>query len=121
MRHQKAHRKFGRPIKHRMAMLKNLAGSVILYEKVETTETKAKEVSGMVDKLITRAKTSTVHDRRTLLAFLHNNELVVQKLVDVLGPRYVERTGGYTRIVKTGFRDGDNAPMAQISLITEAK
>jgi len=117
MKHQTAGRKLNRPTDHRLAMLANLAGSIILYEKVRTTEAKGKEIRGYVDELITKAKNGTLHDRRQVLARLHNNELVTNKLFEVLAPRFADRKGGYTSIVKLENRPGDNAPMVQISLM----
>ncbi|HNT30467.1 MAG TPA: 50S ribosomal protein L17 [bacterium] len=119
MRHQKSGRKLGRPVKERMALLTNLSISVLLYEKVKTTEPKAKEVRPIVEKLITKAKKNTVAARRELLASLHNNETAVKKLMEVCSTRYAKRDSGFVRIVKLDNRKGDNAPMALISLLPE--
>ncbi len=121
MKHQMSQRKLGRTAKHRMAMLKNLAISVFLYEKVDTTEPKSKEVRKIVETLITKAKDNSLHSRRQIMSYLSNNEIATKKIFEVLVPRFQNRPGGYTRLVKTGFRDGDNAPTAQLSLITDEK
>lgn len=115
--HQNSQQKLGRRSTHRMAMLHNLAGSILLYENVRTTQAKAKAVKSVVERLITKAKSGSLHDRRQVLSTLHNNELVTRKLFDVLGPRFSDRNGGYTRILKLDNRPGDNAPMVQIQLV----
>ena len=97
-------------------MLRNLAESVILYEKVKTTQTKAKAVKPVVEKLITRSKDPSLQSRRELYKTLYTKN-AVNKLMDVLGPRYKERPGGYTRIIKIGPRVGDGAKMVQIELV----
>ncbi len=116
MRHRVGGRKFGRPTDHRLAMYKNLVTDILRYEKVTTTVAKAKEVQGMVEKLITLAPDDTVHNRR-LAQRRGTDPLIVQKLFDTLGPRYADRTGGYTRVVKLEPRLGDGAPMAVIMLV----
>ena len=121
MNHQNARRKLGRTAKQRMAMLGSLTVSILLYEKVKTTEAKAKEVRGLVDRLITKAKVGTLHARRQVMAELHNNELVTKKLFEVLAKRYEDTPGGYTSLVRLGNRAGDNAPMMQISLTVSEK
>ncbi|OIP99174.1 50S ribosomal protein L17 [Candidatus Wirthbacteria bacterium CG2_30_54_11] len=119
MRHRLEGRKLGRPVKPRMAMLKNLSISIILEEKIVTTTAKAKEAVSMVDKLITKAKENTLHSRRQLLSDLCNNELAVKKLIESLAPRYADRTSGYTTTVKLENRHGDNAPRMMISLLSK--
>lgn len=117
-------RKFGRNADHRKAMLRNLATSVILYGKVETTEAKAKDMRSVVDELITLGKRGDLHARRQAAAYIRNvvadeakSQTVLQKLFDDVAPKYADRNGGYTRVVKTGTRKGDAAPMAYIELV----
>ena len=116
MRHRSKIKIFGREKQPRELMLRNLASSIILYEKVKTTEAKAKYVRTLVDHCITLAKKGDLAARRELLATLPQ-ELAVKKLMEVLGARYKERAGGYTRIVKLGTRQGDGASMVQIELV----
>ena len=116
MRHGKAHRKLGRTTAHRTAMFANMAASLIKHEQIVTTLPKAKELRPVVEKLITLAKRGDLHARRQAAAKLRDDK-VVAKLFSVLGPRYKDRAGGYTRIVKAGFRYGDAAPMAVIELV----
>ena len=116
MRHRKAGRKFNRTSSHRSAMLKNMAVSLIDHEIIKTTLPKAKELRRIAEPLITLSKTDNVANRR--LAFNRTrNAAAVGKLFSELGPRYAERPGGYTRILKCGFRSGDSAPMAYIELV----
>ncbi len=117
-------RKFGRNADHRKAMLRNLATSVILYGRVETTEAKAKDMRSVVDELITLGKRGDLHARRQAAAYIRNvvadeakSQTVLQKLFDEVAPKYANRNGGYTRVVKTGTRKGDAAPMAYIELV----
>lgn len=117
-------RKFGRNADHRKAMLRNLATSVILYGKVETTEAKAKDMRSVVDELITLGKRGDLHARRQAAAYIRNvvadeakSQTVLQKLFEEVAPKYADRNGGYTRVVKTGTRKGDAAPMAYIELV----
>lgn len=117
-------RKFGRNADHRKAMLRNLATSVILYGKVETTEAKAKDMRSVVDELITLGKRGDLHARRQAAVYIRNvvadeakSQTVLQKLFDEVAPKYADRNGGYTRVVKTGTRKGDAAPMAYIELV----
>ena len=117
-------RKFGRNADHRKAMLRNMATSVILHGKIETTEMKAKELRTVVDELITLGKRGDLHARRQAAAYIRNvvadektEQTVLQKLFDEVAPKYKERNGGYTRVIKTGNRRGDNAPMAIIELV----
>ncbi len=100
----------------RQALLRNLAVSLILYEKVKTTEAKAKAVKPLVEKLITKGKENTLANRRYLMKYLYV-ENAVKKVLEVLGPKYKERQGGYTRIVKLGRRQGDGAPVVQLELV----
>ncbi len=116
MRHRKKVKTLGRKKASREAMLKNLAQSIILYEKVKTTEAKAKAVRPMVERMITTAKAGDLTARRRLLKNL-STEGAVKKAIEVLGPRYKERAGGYTRIIKVGTRQGDGAPVVQIELV----
>ena len=119
MRHRKAGRKFNRSSSHRSAMLKNMAVSLIDHEIIKTTLPKAKELRRIAEPLITLSKTDNVANRR--LAFNRTrNAAAVGKLFSELGPRYAERPGGYTRILKCGFRSGDSAPMAYIELVDRA-
>ena len=116
MRHRKAGRKFNRTSSHRSAMFKNMAVSLIDHEIIKTTLPKAKELRRIAEPLITLSKTDNVANRR--LAFNRTrNAAAVGKLFSELGPRYAERPGGYTRILKCGFRPGDSAPMAYIELV----
>ena len=110
--------KFGRKKAHREHMLRNLAGSLILTEKAETTEAKAKQIKRLIDKSITIAKKGSVDSQRQLRAVYFNSK-IVDKLIKILVPRYIDRSSGYTTIVRIGSRVGDNAPHVQISLIGE--
>ena len=116
MRHKVGGRKFGRPTDHRLAMYKNLVTDILRHEKVTTTEAKAKEVQAMVEKLITLARSDTVHARRLAVRRV-TDPLIVGKLFDTLGPRYAERAGGCTRVIKLEPRLGDGAHMAVIMLV----
>ena len=112
-----AYRKLGRDNKHRRSMLANLTKDVILNERITTTETRAKEVRKFVDKMITYGKNGSLVSRRQALAFLHNDTAAVKKVFDELAPRYKERNGGYTRILKTTERRGDDALMVILELV----
>lgn len=116
MRHRIKGKTLGREKQPRELMLRNLASSIIMYEKVKTTEAKAKTVKPLVEHYITISKKGDLAARRQLLAALPQ-ELAVKKLMEVLGTRYKERAGGYTRIVKLGVREGDGASMVQIELV----
>ncbi|MFW5888527.1 MAG: 50S ribosomal protein L17 [Patescibacteria group bacterium] len=116
MRHRKKGRKLSRTKQPREMMLRNLACSVLVYEKIKTTEAKAKEVKPLVERTITMAKKGDLAARRRLISVLPQKN-AVDKLMDILGERYKERPGGYTRIVKLGNREGDGAPVAQIELV----
>jgi large subunit ribosomal protein L17 len=117
-------RKLGRKSDHRRALLRNLAASLIIAEKIETTEMKALELRRWMDKLVTLAKRNDLHARRQAARLLFNvvadeekGQNVLQKLFDEIGPRYTDRQGGYTRVMKTVQRRGDAAPMAIIELV----
>jgi len=116
MRHHNSGRKLNRTHSHRRALFRNMADALIKHEQIVTTLPKAKELRPVVDKLITLGKRGDLHARR-LAASRMNDEAMVKKLFDVLGPRYAERNGGYTRVLKAGFRYGDSAPMAVIELV----
>ena len=116
MRHGKAHRRFNRDTSHRKAMLANLTLSLIEHEQIVTTLPKAKDLRPVVEKLVTLGKRGDLHARRIAIARLRDADLV-KKLIDVIGPRYKARNGGYTRIMKAGFRQGDNAAMAVIEFV----
>ncbi|MCP2670461.1 50S ribosomal protein L17 [Maricaulaceae bacterium EIL42A08] len=116
MRHGVAHRKLNRTASHRRAMFANMAASLIEHEQIVTTLPKAKELKPIMDKLITLAKRGDLHARRQAISKIRDKDQV-SKLFETLGPRYQERAGGYTRVLKAGFRHGDNAPMAVIELV----
>ena len=116
MRHGHGLRKLNRTSSHRLAMLRNMANSLIEHEAIKTTVPKAKELRRVVEPLITLAKEPTLANKRLAFDRLRNRDNVV-KLFDVLGPRFAKRPGGYTRILKMGFRVGDNAPMAYMELV----
>ena len=116
MRHGKAHRKLNRTASHRKAMFANMAASLIEHEQIVTTLPKAKEMRSIADKLITLGKRGDLHARRQAISQI-KDVAQVKKLFDVLGPRYKDRNGGYTRVLKAGFRYGDNAPMAVLELV----
>ena len=117
MPHSTAGRRLVRTSSHRLHMLANLAVSVIRYERVKTTEAKAKEVRGVVDRMITTAKRGDLHARRTLASEMPHEPLIVDKLMGELAEKYADRASGYTRIVKIGERLGDAAPIVQIELV----
>lgn len=116
MRHGVAHRKLNRTASHRRAMFANMAASLIEHEQIVTTLPKAKELKPIMDKLVTLAKRGDLHARRQAISKIRDKDQV-SKLFETLGPRYAERSGGYTRVLKAGFRHGDNAPMAVIELV----
>lgn len=116
MRHRVSHRKLNRTTSHRMAMLRNMANSILRHEVIQTTLPKAKELRKIVEPLITLGKNATIANRRLAFNRLRDREIVV-KLFDELGPRFANRNGGYLRILKCGFRLGDNAPMAFVELV----
>lgn len=116
MRHRKSGRQLNRNSSHRQAMFRNMASSLVRHEIIKTTAVKAKELRRVVEPLITLAKSDSVANRRLAFARTRDQE-VVGKLFNELGPRYQERPGGYTRILKCGLRAGDKAPMAYIELV----
>ena len=116
MRHRNSGRKFNRTASHRQAMFANMAAALIKHEQIVTTLPKAKDLRGVVEALITLAKRGDLHARRVAASRLRD-EAMVAKLCDTLGPRYQTRPGGYTRVLKAGFRYGDNAPLAVIELV----
>ena len=116
MRHARGYRRLNRTHEHRKALWANMAGSLIEHEQIKTTLPKAKELKSIVDKLITLGKRGDLHARRQADAQLKQDSHVA-KLFEVLGPRYKDRAGGYTRVLKAGFRYGDMAPMAIIELV----
>ena len=116
MRHRKSGRRFGRPSAHRKAMFENLAAALIKHEQIRTTLPKAKDLRPFVERLITLGKRGNLHARRQAIAALQDAALA-NKLMTVLAERYATRPGGYTRIIKAGFRYGDDAPMAIIELV----
>ena len=111
-----AYRKLGKTSSHRRAMLRNLTTSLLNKERIETTEPKAKELKSITEKMITLGKRGDLHARRQAAAYIMSDE-VVQKLFSDIAARYEERNGGYTRLVKTGYRKGDGAPMVMIELV----
>ena len=114
-----AYRKLGRDNKHRRSMLANLVKDVIMNEKISTTDTRAKEARKFVDKMITYGKNGDLVSRRKALAFLQNDTAAVKKIFEELAPRYKNRNGGYTRILKTTERRGDDALMVILELVEE--
>ena len=116
MRHRNSGRQLSRNSSHRKAMLKNMTCSLLRHEIIKTTLPKAKELRRVAEPFITMAKTDSVHKRRVAFSRLRDRD-VVTKLFKELGPRYQERPGGYLRILKSGFRAGDNAPMAYVELV----
>jgi len=118
MRHRKSGRKLGVTTKHRKAMFRNMATDLLRNGRINTTDTRAKEIRRVVEKLVTLGKNGSLHARRKALAYVRDRA-VVEKLFSELAQRYMERPGGYTRIVKLGYRRGDNAPISLIELVTE--
>ena len=116
MRHGKVHRKLNRKHEHRRAMFANMAAALIKHEQIVTTLPKAKDLRPFVEKLVTLGKRGDLHARRQAIAKLQD-EAIVKKLFDVIGPRYAERQGGYTRVLKAGFRHGDSAPIGVIEFV----
>ena len=116
MRHGNAHRKLGRTSAHRTAMFANMAASLIKHEQITTTLPKAKELRPFVEKLVTLAKRGDLHARRIAISRVRDVDQV-GKLFAAIGPRYADRNGGYIRIMKAGFRHGDNAPVAVIEFV----
>ena len=123
MRHRRAGRKLNRTASHRRALFANMSAALIKHEQIVTTLPKAKELRRVADRLITLAKRGDLHARRLAIARVRD-EAMVKKLFETLGPRYKDRPGGYTRVLKAGYRYGDSAPMAVIELVdrdTEAR
>lgn len=116
MRHKKKFRKFGREGSHRTAMFRNLAASLITHERIVTTVAKAKDLRTVVEPLITKAGEDTLHNRRAAMSYIYD-KAVVHKLYADVGPRFKDRQGGYTRIIKIARRTGDAAEMAIIELV----
>ena len=119
MRHKVSGRRLGRTTAHRKSTMQNMVASLIEHELIQTTVPKAKELRREIEPLITRAKQDSVHNRRIAFSRLRNRD-AVQKLFLDLGPRFVARPGGYLRIMRCGFRAGDNAPMAYVELVDRA-
>ena len=121
MNHRSKRRHFGRATSHREAMFRNLAISLIEHGQIKTTVAKAKDLRGFLEPLITKAKnikdTNSLSTRRYLIAELGGNKAAIEKLINDLGPHYKERPGGYVRVLKFGYRDGDSAPMALVQLV----
>ncbi|PQM62901.1 MAG: 50S ribosomal protein L17 [Rhodobacteraceae bacterium] len=116
MRHGNGYRKLNRTHEHRKAMFANMVCSIIEHEQIKTTVPKAKELKKIIDKIITLGKKGDLHSRR-IAGSRVRQDAAVRKLFDILGPRYKERNGGYSRVLKAGYRYGDNAPMAIIELV----
>ncbi len=116
MRHGNAHRKLNRKPEHRKAMFANMCAALIKHEQIVTTLPKAKDLRPIVEKLVTLGKRGDLHARRQAIAQMRDIAMV-KKLFDVIGPRYKNRNGGYTRVLKAGFRYGDNAPVAVIEFV----
>ncbi len=117
MAHRIDGRKLSRKMGPRLALYKNLTVSILRYERVKTTEAKAKEVQGRVERMITLAKRGDLAARRSVVSQFPNEPLVITKLFDEIAPKYADRTSGYTRIIKLGMRSGDAAEMVQIELV----
>ena len=116
MRHRVSNRKLNRTSSHRRAMFSSLATSLLRHEQIKTTKPKAKELRSFADKMITLGKNGSLHSRRRATSFLQDSD-VVRKLFDTLAERYKDRQGGYTRVLSSGFRYGDSAPMAIVELV----
>ena len=116
MRHASGYRKLNRTHTHRKAMFSNMTASLIVHEQIKTTLPKAKELRRFIDRMISLGKKGTLHDRRRAFAFLRD-DAAVTKLFSTLAERYQDRPGGYSRVLKAGFRYGDSAPMAVIELV----
>lgn len=118
MRHNKSGKRLGRNSSHRAAMLRNMVTSLLEHEKITTTDIRAKELRKVAERMITLGKRGDLHARRQALQVIRDGK-VVAKLFDLVAPRYKERQGGYTRIIKLGVRAGDNAPLSLIELVEE--
>ena len=121
MRHRMSGRKLNRTSSHRKAMFANLAAALIKHEQIKTTLPKAKELRSIVDRLITLGKKGSLHARRIAISRLHGDKKLADKLFTTLADRYSDRKGGYTRVLKAGFRYGDSAPMAIVELVDRDK
>ncbi len=117
MRHRMSGRKLNRTSSHRKAMFSNMAAALVKHEQIKTTVPKAKELRAIVDKIITLGKRGSLHSRRQALSKLGGDTKLVDKLFTTLSERYADRSGGYTRVMRAGFRYGDSAPMAIIELV----
>lgn len=120
MRHLKAGRKLNRSSSHRLALMRNLVTELLRHERISTTEAKAKELRGWAERMITLGKQGTLHARRQVLRVVRD-KAVARKLFDTLAPRFRDRSGGYTRIVKIGWRKGDHAPLSLVELVEAAE
>ena len=118
MRHKSAGRRLGRTTSHRVAMFRNMVTSFLEHEKITTTDAKAKEIRSIAEKMITLGKKGDLHAMRQAASYIRDKK-VVTKLFTAIAPRYKERAGGYTRIIKLGLRPGDNAPLSVIELVEE--
>jgi large subunit ribosomal protein L17 len=118
MRHKRLGRKLGVVTKHRKAMLRNMVTDFLRYERIKTTDTRAKELRRLAEKMITLAKEGTLHARRQAAGVIRD-KAVLKRLFDEIAPKYKDRPGGYTRIIKLGMRRGDNAPISMLELIGE--
>ncbi len=118
MLHRVSGKKLGRSTKQRKSLFRNLASSLILHEKIVTTEAKAKSIKPMVEKLVTRSKVNSIHNRRELMKALPS-ENAVKKLLEVVGPTFKDRAGGYTRIIRMGARAGDRAEMVTLTFVED--
>lgn len=118
MRHGKSGRRLGRTTSHRQAMFRNLVTSFLSHEKITTTDAKAKEIRSIAEKMITLGKRGDLHSTRLAASYIREKS-VVTKLFSTIAPRYKERSGGYTRIIKLGIRQGDSAPLSMIELVEE--
>jgi len=120
MRHKVKGKKLNRDSKHRKALFKNLINALVMHEEIQTTESKAKAIKGLTDKIISGGKKGTLHARRTIAAFLQDKS-AVNKIVDVLGPRFKDRVSGFTRIIRLGERRGDDAMLVKMELVEKAQ
>lgn len=120
MRHGFSKRRLNRTVEHRKSMFRTMACSLVEHERIKTTLPKAKELRPIIEKLVTLARADTLHARRLLLSRLHNNKAASKKLCKEIAPRFMNRQGGYTRILKAGFRYGDAAPMAIIEFVNRS-
>jgi large subunit ribosomal protein L17 len=118
MRHNKSGRRLGRKTSHREAMFRNMVTSLLNHEKITTTDAKAKEIRSVAEKMITLGKRGDLHSMRLAASFIREKS-VVTKLFATIAPRYMDRPGGYTRIIKLGIRQGDTAPISMIELVEE--